>query len=237
LNAWPCPVLGSLSCKFHTIKHAIIRRLITIPRFTENRCEKEILLDRIGTHEYFLTLNFRTGATKMILPTVAVKKILYTTDLSETAFHAFAYAVSLANLYGASITILHVLFEDPDIDSKIAPYIGDDQWQEIKKRHYQEAREALIGKKRDNVAIREVLHTFSENVKASSDDPSFVTDEIIVERGNPVEQILKVADERNCDLIVMGSHGHGAIEEALIGSTAKKVIRRSKKPVLVVRLP
>jgi hypothetical protein len=38
LNAWPCPVLGSFSCEFHTIKHAIIRRIITIPGFTENRC-------------------------------------------------------------------------------------------------------------------------------------------------------------------------------------------------------
>ena len=172
-----------------------------------------------------------------MLPNVNVKKILYTTDLSETAFHAFAYAVSLANLYDAGITILHVLFEDPDIESKVAPYIGDDKWEEIKSRHYQEVRETLIGKKRDNVAIQEILHTFSETVRAGSDGPAFVTDEIIVERGNPVQQILKVADERDCDLIVMGTHGHGVLEEALIGSTAKKVIRRSKKPVLVVRLP
>jgi nucleotide-binding universal stress UspA family protein len=172
----------------------------------------------------------------MTLPNVSIKKILYTTDLSQTALHAFAYAVSLAELYKASITILHVMFEDPNIESKVAPYIGEDQWEDIKGRHYQEAREVLIGKKRDNVAIQEVLQSFSETVKAGSDGPSFATDEIIVERGNPVQQILKVADERDCDLIVMGSHGHGALEEALIGSTAKKVIRRSKKPVLVVRL-
>jgi nucleotide-binding universal stress UspA family protein len=174
---------------------------------------------------------------KMLLPKVDVKKILYTTDLSETALHAFAYAVSLASLYNAGITILHVLFEDPDIESKIAPYIGNDQWVEIKNRHYLEAREALIGKKRDNVAMHEVLHSFSEKVKAGTDVQTFVTDEIVVERGNPVEQILKVADDRQCDLIVMGSHGHGALEDALIGSTARRVLRRSKKPVLVVRLP
>ena len=173
----------------------------------------------------------------MILPKVDIKKILYTTDLSETALHAFAYAVSLANSYGAGITILHVLFEDPDIESKIGPYIGDDQWEEIKKRHFQEAREALIGKKRDNVAIREVLHSFTETVKATDEVQPFVTDEIIVERGNPVEQILKVAEERNCDIIVMGSHGHGILEETLIGSTARRVLRQAGKPVLVVKLP
>ncbi len=172
-----------------------------------------------------------------MLPKVEVKKILYATDLSDTAFHAFAYAVSLANSYGAGITILHVMFEDPDIDSKVAPYIGDDQWEEIKQQHYQEAREALIGKKRDNVAIQEVLHSFTENVKASDDVHSFATDEIIVERGNPVEKIIKVAEDRDCDIIVMGSHGHGVLEEALIGSTARRVLRQATKPVLVVRLP
>ena len=172
----------------------------------------------------------------MILPKVAVKKILYATDLSDTAFHAFAYAVSLANSYGAGITILHVMFEDPDIESKVAPYIGDDQWEEIKQQHYQEAREALIGKKRDNVAIHEVLHSFTERVKASDEAQSFATDEIIVERGNPAEQIVRVADDRNCDIIVMGSHGHGVIEDALLGSTARRVLRLATKPVLVVRL-
>jgi nucleotide-binding universal stress UspA family protein len=173
----------------------------------------------------------------MILPNVEIKKILYTTDLSESAFHAFAYAVSLANKYDAGITILNVLFEDPDIESKVAPYIADSEWEEIKKRHYQEAREALIGKKRDNVAIREVLENFSEKVKIEADSQAFVTDEIIVERGKPVDKILEVADSRNCDLIVMGSHGHSVIEEALIGSTARRVVRRSIKPVLVIRLP
>jgi len=44
------------------------------------------------------------------------------------------------------------------------------------------------------------------------------------------------ADKRHCDLIVMGSHGHGGFVDALIGSTARRVVRRSKKPVLVVRL-
>ena len=174
----------------------------------------------------------------MKLPKIEIKKILYTTDLSESAFHAFAYAVKLANLSDATITMLHVLSDKADKElSIVAPYVTESQWAEIKQRNYQRARDALIGKKRDNIAITEVLHTFSDNVRADPDDQSFVTDEIIVERGEPVEQILKTAEERNCDLIVMGSHGHGVIEEALIGSTARRVVRRSKIPVLVVRLP
>ena len=174
----------------------------------------------------------------MKLPKVEIKKILYTTDLSESALHAFAYAASLANLSGATITMLHVLSDKPDKElSIVAPYVTESQWAEIKQRNYQRAREALIGKKRENVAIKEVLHTFSDNVKSESDNQPFVTDEILVERVNPVELILETADKRDCDLIVMGSHGHGVIEGALIGSTARRVVRRSKQPVLVVRLP
>jgi len=59
----------------------------------------------------------------------------------------------------------------------------------------------------------------------------------IVVRGNPVEEILKYSEEKNCDLIVMGIHGHGTLVDAMMGSTARRVLRRSKKPVLVVRLP
>jgi len=49
----------------------------------------------------------------MILPKVDVKKILYATDLSENARYAFAYAVSLADLYNAALTIIHLLPEVP----------------------------------------------------------------------------------------------------------------------------
>jgi len=173
----------------------------------------------------------------MILPKIYIKKILYATDLSKSSIHAFAYAVGLANQYGAEITILHVLTEEQLQEGIIRTVISDEQWNDIKQRHYEEARDQLIGKKRDHVAIKEVLHSFTENVKAESDDIDFLTDEILVESGEPVETILRTAEKRNCDLIVMGSHGHGGFVEALIGSTARRVVRRSKKPVLVVQLP
>ena len=63
------------------------------------------------------------------------------------------------------------------------------------------------------------------------------TDDIIIESGEPVQIILETADQQNCDLIVMGSHGHGGFVNTLIGSIARRVVRQSKKPVLVVKLP
>lgn len=174
----------------------------------------------------------------MDLPKVDVKKILYATDLSENARFAFAYAVSLADLYNASITFIHVLPEVPDIiDKSVIGYISEARWEEIKSQNVEEAREAIIGKRRDHLAIRDALHQFSEDVRESRVGEGFVTDDIIVVRGNPVEEILKYSEERNCDLIVMGTHGHGTLADAMMGSTARRVLRRSQKPVLVVRLP
>ena len=174
----------------------------------------------------------------MDLPKVDVKKILYATDLSENARYAFAYAVSLADLYNAAITFIHVLPEIPSrLDKSVIGYISEERWEEIKSQNVEEAKEAIIGKRRDHLAIRDVLHQFNEDVKEGREGEGFVTDDIIVIRGNPVEEILKYSEEKNCDLIVMGTHGQGTLVDAMIGSTARRVLRRSPKPVLVVRLP
>jgi nucleotide-binding universal stress UspA family protein len=87
------------------------------------------------------------------------------------------------------------------------------------------------------VAIKEVLNQFCPDVKSGAAATAFETDDVVVVWGNPVEQLLTQADEKNCDLIVMGTHGRGSLADAMIGSTARRVVRRSKKPVLVVRLP
>ena len=171
----------------------------------------------------------------MELTNVRIKKILYATDLSDSAVHAFSYAVSLANLYGAGITILHVLSEFPGEDF-ITNMINTDTWEEIKNRHYSEARDQLIGKRRDRAALKEVLEALSEEVKANGEDQNFDTDEVLIKRGTPAEIIVETAKELSCDLIVMGTHGHSAITDVLIGSTAKRVVRQSTIPVLVIRL-
>ena len=51
-----------------------------------------------------------------------------------------------------------------------------------------------------------------------------------------MQQILTTAEDSHCDLIVMGSHGYGALEDAMLGGTARRVLRRAKVPVLLVRL-
>ena len=106
---------------------------------------------------------------KIKLPTIQIKKILYATDLSETAVHGFAYAVSLADTYGADITILHVLAGFIG-ETYVTSMIDPDTWKEIQEKHYSEARDKLIGKRRDHMAMQEVLQAFSD--EAMVDDES-----------------------------------------------------------------
>ena len=56
-----------------------------------------------------------------------------------------------------------------------------------------------------------------------------------LERGDPAETILRLAQEGRHDLVVMGSHGHSRVHRALIGSVSERVLRSSRVPVLLMR--
>ena len=161
----------------------------------------------------------------MIIP--EIKKILYATDLSENARYCFGYAASLANRYGASITILHVLEIRKGYTYDLSTYLGAEKWEEIRKSHEEESVKT----------IKTRLAAFCEDVAAEDDTCSFNVEEIIVKRGNPAEEILRQAEGDQFDMVVMGTHGHDALADVMMGSTARRVLRRCKKPVFVVRLP
>jgi nucleotide-binding universal stress UspA family protein len=58
-----------------------------------------------------------------------------------------------------------------------------------------------------------------------------------LEEGDPVTQILRVARETNCDLIVMGTHGRTGLGRLVMGSVAEQVVRKALCPVLTVKMP
>jgi nucleotide-binding universal stress UspA family protein len=62
-------------------------------------------------------------------------------------------------------------------------------------------------------------------------------DTVATSRAHPYEAIISIAAQRNCDLIVMASHGRGGVRALLIGSETQKVLTHSQIPVLVVRHP
>ncbi len=157
-----------------------------------------------------------------------IKRILYATDLSESAKHAFTYAATIANRFDAKITVLHVI-ESISSNTKwqIVEYLGEDRWKEIQKNNKQEYIES----------VKKSLNNFCEEMSSSLTSCPFLVDEILVQEGIPVEEILKTVHSKNCNLVVMGTHGYGMLADALIGSNARRVVRRCKKPVMVIRLP
>jgi nucleotide-binding universal stress UspA family protein len=157
-----------------------------------------------------------------------INKILYTTDLSKNARHAFSYTASIANRYGAGVTILHVLEDiSPATNSLVINILGEEEWGELRSRNEKE----VINK------LRSRLSQFCDEVQAELPTCPFITDDIIVKIGNPVDEILLEVENKDYDMVVMGAHGHSALANALMGSTSRRVIRRCKTPVLVVRLP
>jgi nucleotide-binding universal stress UspA family protein len=155
-----------------------------------------------------------------------IKKILYATDLSPNAQYAFSYAASLADHYDAKITVLHVLETlNPNTAMEVQGYFGEEEWDKIQK----EKQEGLL----DDITSR--LNDFCTQISGKLKDCKIIVENILSVAGVPAEEILKLADKQDVDVIVMGSHGHGLFTDALMGGTARRVINRSPAPVLVVR--
>lgn len=179
------------------------------------------------------------------LPPVQINRILYATDLSTSAQRALAYALNVANTYCAKLYILHVIEKAPDIvDTQVVGYIGSEEWDKIKEGYDEDLHGLLKRDKRSREVMQQILKRMR---RAQGNEtgmhpmnqacPVDLEDEVVVRRGQPVATILEVAEEKGVDLIVMGSHGHSRLVDAMMGVTATRVIRRSEVPVLVIRLP
>jgi nucleotide-binding universal stress UspA family protein len=165
-----------------------------------------------------------------------IRKILFTTDLSKLSRHAFFYAVSIADRFGADIVLLHVVEEvSRSADSLLVDFLGKARWQKIKSSQEEEARQILIGKKKEGAAIRDALGEFCEQMQNEC-DVDIQIDQINVVRGNVVDEIIAESQRNGCDLIVMGYHVRGPLEEAVLGSTTRRLLRRSRIPVMLVQL-
>ncbi len=157
-----------------------------------------------------------------------IRSILYATDLSDNAVHAFRYAVLLAKKTGARIHILHVV-EKLSNDAKITlqSYVLEERERErILYERVDKAREILTRR----------LREFWEQVEPEN---LMVKDQIAsvdVCESFPVEEILRKAGELECDMIVMGTHEKGLMR-TFLGSVAKSVLNSSRIPTFIVPLP
>lgn len=140
------------------------------------------------------------------------RTILVSTDLSDRSLYAVPVARSLAKQLGARVVFLYVVEQAHVIASPIA-FEGDQLTPVENGRHH-----ALLER------LRELL----------PEEPGVKVD-YIVRDGGACDEILKVADETQCDLIVMSTHGRTGLDRLVMGSVADAVMRRATCPVLTVR--
>jgi len=138
-----------------------------------------------------------------------IHTILFPTDFSECSQAAFRIAASLARDYGARLIVLHVYPPPLDHSEEVARRAPDDNYEDS-------------------------LWKSLEAIQA--EDLKYDIDYQLVE-GDAADEIVRVATERPCDLIVMGTHGRMGLERVLLGSVAEKVIRHAACPVLTTKPP
>jgi len=161
---------------------------------------------------------------------IDVKKILFATDLSETARYAVKYACSIGNKYNAQVHAIHVVPDVLDEYSSgtginLSGSIDKKKWDEFNRKNIETAKKL----------IRERMKVTSQKVLEQMPHCPLSENRTIVTVGNPVDIIVNTAQDNNFDLIIMGTHGHGKFEEMVLGSTASGVILKSKVPVLVAK--
>ncbi len=143
-----------------------------------------------------------------------IATVLTAIDFSDSSDNAFQMALSMAKSFSAQLLVLHVINEPVDLRGFYVPHISFEKLEDEIEEGAKKMMESFC---------RLNIHDF-ENYES------------LIVPGLPYEQIISQGEEKSADLIVLGTHGRSGLDHVLFGSTAEKVVRKSKIPVLTVRL-
>ncbi len=148
---------------------------------------------------------------------IDLKHILYPTDFSELSLKAMRYALSFAQAHRAQLHCLHVIDEAYQYWMSLGP------------------ESVPIGPAPDDLTplAKQQLAQFTQRYLTGL-TPEALTEVAV---GRPYAEICRYAEDHQVDLIVITTHGHSGFTQALLGSTAEKVVRKAPCPVLTVRDP
>lgn len=152
-----------------------------------------------------------SAASESIRKLFQLKKILVPIDFSDCSRKALMYAFPLARQFGASLTLLHVVYAN----YAYGEYAGCD-FKQLESQLLENGRKDLA-----EFAKREVAGPVS-----------CATD---VRAGRAADEIVLAAREDGVDLVIISTHGRTGLAHVFLGSTAEEVVRRAPCPVLTVR--
>ena len=144
---------------------------------------------------------------------LAIRSILVPIDFSAHSRAALRYAIPLAEQFGASLRLIYVV--EPTI------YPADLGFGQVVYPNIEEELEEKGAAELKSIIDKDI----PEGVKASSQ----------VRTGKPHQEILLEAEDQRSDLIVIATHGHTGVEHMLFGSTAERIVRNAKCPVMTIR--
>ncbi len=150
-------------------------------------------------------------ATAQLTPIrVSIRNVLIATDFSHCSNPAFHFGLQLSQAYNATAHIVFVLPNDPYLLAGPEAYVA--------------ARDAA----------RRDLHDLEAQMKRAHGEPSHDNYHLYLLEGDVATAILNFSREKEIDLIVLGTHGRGNLQKALLGSVAESVFRHSPVPVLTL---
>ncbi|GAB4513070.1 MAG: universal stress protein [Allomuricauda sp.] len=140
-----------------------------------------------------------------------MKKILVPVDFSDFSKYALEVASKLAKQHGSGIVLLHMIGMSDSVlaNSELAEEAEAKYFLKLAKDKIKELTEQEFLK---GIAVNAIIQNYKD-----------------------FEEVNKVAQEQDCDLIVMGSHGASGIRELFVGSNTEKVVRSSDLPVMVIK--
>jgi nucleotide-binding universal stress UspA family protein len=149
------------------------------------------------------------------------RRILVTTDFSDTSLEALPVAVEIASHFDAELLLLHVLPVDTPTPWDVPPYadfglasLPLPEYEAQVRREVERRLEAVASKHAQAVKIRSLLG-----------------------RGDAAAEVGRLATEEKADLIVIATHGWAGWRHLVFGSVAERVLREAPCPVLSVRCP
>lgn len=134
-----------------------------------------------------------------------IKTILNARDFSEPSAEAHQIACDVARRYEAKLILLHVT------DKPVFSYF----------------------EKASELPADELQRKLFESLRLPAENEKGLNVEYRILEGDPVQQILRVAKDENCDLIVLGTHGKSGMSRWFTTSVAEDVVRQAKCSVLI----
>lgn len=148
---------------------------------------------------------------------ITLKNVLVATDFGEASETALVYGRDLARTFGATLHVLHVVDDVPVKAISGEGYAVD--FSDFQR------------------AVEKSAHKQLDAIVAADDRRELGAKILLRASTTPASAIVSYAKQAGIDLIVVGTHGRGAMAHLFLGSVAERVVRSASCPVLAVRHP